>query len=349
MMDGSAATIRYPLDTPPEPDQAIEVAEGVLWLRIPLPMVLNHVNVFALDDGDGWTLIDTGTYTKKTVGIWEALMAGPLKGKPVHRVVATHHHPDHVGMLGWFMERGAEHWTSRTSYLLSRMLVLDEEEVPSQAALDFWRMAGMPADIMNKRANERPFNFADIVHPIPVGHRRMIEGDVVRIGGRDWDVRMGAGHAPEHVTLWSRDDNLVIGGDQLLPSISPNVGVQAAEPEADPLADWLEACERLATYAEEDHFVLPGHKLPFTGLPTRMRQLICNHHGALRRLKAHIAEPKVAVECFPPLFKREIDEGTYGLAMVEAYAHLAHLYKTGEARRWKREDGAWLWQAEPEG
>ncbi|WP_375689145.1 MBL fold metallo-hydrolase [Pseudooceanicola sp. LIPI14-2-Ac024] len=319
----------------------------MLWLRIPLPMALNHVNVFALDDGDGWTIVDTGTHTKKTVGIWETLLAGPLKGKPVNRVLITHHHPDHVGMLGWFMARGAEHWTSRTSYLLSRMLVLDVEEQHSAANVAYWTKAGMPAAQVEERRKARPFNFADIVHPIPVGHMRLVEGDVVRIGGRDWDVRMGGGHAPEHVTLWSRDDNLVIGGDQLLPSISPNVGVQAAEIEADPLADWLEACERLSTHARDEHFVLPGHKLPFTGLPTRMRQLINNHHSGLRRLQTHIAEPKTAVECFPPLFKRKIDEGTFHLAMIEAYAHLSHLYRTGQATRILREDGAYLWQAVP--
>jgi len=347
MMDGATAAIRYPLETPPTPDEAIEIAEGVLWLRIPLPMALDHVNVYALDDGaDGWTLVDTGTFTKKTVRIWEALLAGPLKGKPVHRVLITHHHPDHVGMLGWFMERGAAHWTSRTSYLLARMLVLDVEEHHSEANLRFWKSAGMTDEAIAKRRETRPFNFADIVAPIPVGHYRLVEGDTVRIGGRTWDVRMGGGHAPEHVTLWSRDDNLVIGGDQLLPSISPNVGVQAAEPEADPLSDWLEACERLATFAREDQFVLPGHKLPFTGLPTRMHQLINNHHGGLRRLKAHIAEPKTAVDCFSPLFKRKIDAGTFHLAMIEAYAHLAHLHRLGEATRTRRADGAWLWQAE---
>ena len=348
MMDGSTGTIRYPLDTPPEPDQAIEVAEGVLWLRIPLPMVLNHVNVYALDDGDGWTIIDSGTYRKKTVAQWEALLEGPLKGKPVTRVLITHHHPDHVGMLGWFMKRGAEHWTSRTSYLFSRMLTLDVEDGPNDATLAFWATAGMPVEKIEARTAQRPFNFADIVAPIPVGYRRLQEGETLVAGGRTWDVRMGGGHAPEHVTLWSRNDNLVIGGDQLLPSISPNVGVQAAEPEADPLADWLEACERLSTHAREDHFVLPGHKLPFTGLPTRMRQLICNHHGGLRRLKKHLAEPRTAVECFPPLFKRTIDDGTYGLAMVEAYAHLNHLLAIGEATREKRADGAWVWRAVPE-
>ncbi|WP_088621965.1 MBL fold metallo-hydrolase [Oceanicola sp. 22II-s10i] len=347
-MDGTAASLRYPLETPPEPDQAIEIAEGVLWLRVPMPTVLNHVNVYALDDGDkGWTIIDSGPHRPQTVEQWEALMKGPLKGRPVWRVLITHHHPDHVGMLGWFMERGAEHWTSRVSYLLSRMLVLDVETEATPQTIAYWKTAGMPPEMIAKRSKQRPMNFADIVHPIPPGFVRLQEGETVEAGGRTWDVRLGGGHAPEHITLWSRDCNLVIGGDQLLPSISPNVGVQAAEPFADPLADWLEACERLSTYAREDQFVLPGHKLPYYGLPTRLNQLIVNHHHGLDRLVDYIAEPKTVVECFPPLFKRQIVEEIYHLAMIEAYAHLNHLMYEGRATRTLREDGAYLWQAVP--
>ena len=348
-MDGKAAGLKYPHETPPEPHEAIEVAEGVLWLRVPMPTVLNHVNCYALDDGDGWTIVDAGPHRAGTVEQWEALLAGPLKGKPVHRVLITHHHPDHVGMLGWFMERGAEHWTSRTSYLLSRMLVLDVEPKASAQTIWYWRSAGMPEEMIEKRRSERPYNFADIVHPIPTGYMRLQEGETFVAGGRTWDVRMGNGHAPEHVTLWSRDDNLVIGGDQLLPTISPNVGVQPAEPQADPLGEWLEACERLSTHAREDHFVLPGHKLPYTGLPLRLENLIKNHHSALSRLARHIAEPRVVVDCFSPLFKREITEGIYHLAMIEAYAHLNHMMYQGTATRTERDDGAYLWQAVPQG
>ena len=155
---------------------------------------------------------------------------------------------------------------------------------------------------------------------------------------------MGNGHAPEHLTLWSQDDNLVISGDQILPSISSNIGVYATEPEADPVADWMEACERLSQFARDDQLVLGGHKLPFTGLPTRMRQLIDNHHGALERLTSHLTEPRVAGECFPALFKRPIGKGEYGLALVEAIAHLNHLYHLGVVSRERRADGAWLWQ-----
>lgn len=338
--------LRFPWPEPPAPGEAIEIAQGVLWFALPLPMALKWVNVIALDDGDSWTIVDTGSWTPDGKSAWEAMLAAPLSGKPIGRVIITHHHPDHVGMLGWLMKKqGAEHWASRTSYLLTRMLVLDEETEPSQAAINYWVAAGMDQERLNKRKADRPFNFADIVHPVPVGHMRIQQGDVIRAGGRDWDIHMGNGHAPEHVTMWSRDDNLVIAGDQVLPTISPNVGVQPAEPEADPLAEWLEACERLAKLARPDHLVLGGHKLPFTGLPRRMTQLIENHHSCLDRLLDHIKEPKTAVECFPPLFKRTIVDEIYGLAMVEAYAHLTHLHKIGRASRTRRDDGAYLWQA----
>ncbi|WP_166417548.1 MBL fold metallo-hydrolase [Cochlodiniinecator piscidefendens] len=338
--------LRYPFPEAPVEGEATEVAPGVLWMRLPLPMKLDHVNVYALDEGDSWTIIDTGFDSKRTRRVWEQLLAGPMQGKPVSRVVVTHHHPDHVGMAGWFQsEHGAELWTTRTAWLFSRMLMLDEQDTPPAETIEFWQSCGMDAEILEQRKQERPFNFADVVAPMPLGFKRMKQGDVVRIGGRDWDIHMGNGHAPEHLTLWSRDDNLVISGDQIIASISPNVGVYATEPEADPLGDWLEACERLAPLAREDHLVLAGHKLPFTGLPSRMRQLIENHHGALDRLMAHIKTPKTAGDCFVPLFKRAIGAGEYGLALVEAMAHVSHLYQIGKATRMRRDDGAWLWQA----
>ncbi|MCH2166436.1 MAG: MBL fold metallo-hydrolase [Oceanicola sp.] len=336
--------MRYPFPEAPSAGapEAIEVAPGVLWFRLPLPMALDHVNLYALDEGDGWALIDTGFDTKKTRAIWQALFEGPLAGKPVTRVLVTHHHPDHVGLAGWFQTAfGAELLTSRTSWLMARMLQLDTQPVPPAETLLFWQRAGMAPDILKARAEGRPFNFADCVAPMPLGYTRICEGDTITLGGRDWDVRMGNGHAPEHVTLWSRDDNLVIGGDQLLPSISPNLGVYATEPDADPVGDWMEACTRLATHARPDHLVLPGHKLPFTGLPARMRQLIDNHHGALRRLEAWLDTPRTAAECFQPLFKRKIGEGEYGLALVEAVAHLNHLHRLGRVSRSLDDAGAY--------
>ena len=344
-MDGMIAPIRFPYEDPPKEGEAFEVADGILWARLPLPLKLDHVNVYALRDEDGWTIIDTGFASNRGRDIWRALMDGPLGGLPVKRVIATHHHPDHIGLAGWFQDDiGAELWTTRTAWLFSRMLTLDAHEVQKEETLLHYRRGGMDAEIYEKRLSERPFLFSDVVAPMPLGFRRIQEGEVIRIGGRDWDVRMGNGHAPEHATFWCRDEPLVLAGDQILSSISPNIGVYATEPEADPLAEWLEACERLATFAKTDHFVLPGHKLPFTGLPARMNQLIENHHSALSRLLDFLSEPRVASECFVTLFKRPIGEGEYGLALVEAMAHLNHLYHAGDVRRTEGANDAWVWQ-----
>lgn len=344
-MKDLGSTIRYPWEEPPVGSEAIEVAPGILWMRLPLPMKLDHVNIYALDEGESWTIIDTGFDSRKSRGIWAEILKGPLKGKPVSRVLVTHHHPDHIGLAGWFQsEHGAVLWTTRTAWLMGRMLQLDEQATPTKETLDFWRSAGMAEEVLTERALERPFNFSDVVAPLPLGYHRIKQGDTIRAGGRTWDIHIGNGHAPEHATLWSRDDNVVIAGDQILPSISSNIGVYATEPGADPVGDWLEACERLNTLARADHLVLGGHKLPFTGLPTRMRQLIDNHHGALKRLEEHLETPSTAGECFAPLFKRKIGPAEYGLALVESISHVQHLWLEGRATREKREDGAWIYR-----
>ena len=342
-MNLAQRSIRYPIETPPDFGDAVEVAEGVLWLRLPLPMALDHVNVYALDDGDGWTLIDTGIGTKRGRDVMEAALAGPLLGKPVRRVLVTHHHPDHIGLAGWFRAEGAELLTTRTAYLMARMLALDVQDRPVAEAMAFYQSAGASEAVLTQRATERPFNFADVIAPLPLGFTRIQAGDRLTLGGRNWIVRIGHGHAPEHATLWSEDDDLILGGDQLLPSISPNLGVYPTEPEADPVADWLASCVAFQPLAREEHHVLPGHKLPFVGLSTRLEQMIENHVSALDRLEAFLADPAAAGDCFLPIFKREIGAGEYGLALVEAVAHCQHLWHQGRAVRTRREDGAWVY------
>lgn len=345
-MKDDTGLIDYPWASPPERGTTTEVADGVLWARLPLPMALDHVNIFFLREGAGWAMVDTGFNTSLTRSILDTLRSGPLGRLPITRLLCTHHHPDHIGLAGLLQAEGTELLTTRTAWTLGRMLTLDVEEVPPPEAIAFWHANGMDAEILKARRTERPFNFADRVAPMPLGYTRIKAGDRLTFGDRIWDVHIGNGHAPEHACLYEVDgDNLVLGGDQLLPSISPNLGVYPTEPEADPVGEWLDACAHLAPLAKPEHLVLPGHKLPFSGLPTRMRQLADNHHGALKRLLEHLDQPRTGGECFAPLFKRPVTREIYGLALVETIAHLNHLWKRGQATRTPNADGVYIWQA----
>ncbi|MEM1234758.1 MAG: MBL fold metallo-hydrolase [Pseudomonadota bacterium] len=337
-----AALLSYPFDAPGF-GAGVEVAPGVLWLRFPLPMALDHVNLYAFDEGDSWTLIDAGMRWPKGLAAWDQILSGPLGGKPISRVICTHHHPDHVGLAGRLQRDGAELCMTRVAWLTARMLTLDEQPEYPAETVTFYTRAGMAETVLAKRKSERPFNFADVVDPMPLGHTRITEGQVLRFGDRDWDVRLGAGHAPDHATFWSRDDDMVLCGDQILPGISPNIGVYPTEPEADPVADWIASCSRLKEHATGSALALPGHKRPFRGLPLRLTQLIDNHHGVLARLLARLETPATAGETFQTIFKREINGSEYGLALVEAFAHCQHLYFTGAVRREINAAGAYVY------
>ncbi|MFT7027488.1 MAG: glyoxylase-like metal-dependent hydrolase (beta-lactamase superfamily II) [Paracoccaceae bacterium] len=337
--------VHFPHDTPPAPGEVIEIADGVLWARLPLPMRLDHVNVYLLDDGDGWTVIDTGIRGKAGRAAWRALEDGPMGGRPITRIVVTHHHPDHIGGAGGLMERhGAPLWTTRTAYLMTRMLQLDHHDAAPESSVRFYVRGGASAERLEAYKNGPQFNFSRMTEPLPIGFRRIREDEVLTMGGRRWRVLMGDGHAAEHATFWSLDDDLVLTGDQVIPGISSNLGVHPTEPEADPVGDWLASCEKLAPHARESHFALPGHKLPFTGLPVRLDQLISNHHNAIERLRGHLTAPHTAAECFVPVFGRELEASAFGLGLIEAVAHLNYLYLRGECSRELCADGAYRYR-----
>ena len=308
-------------------------------------MVLDHVNIYAVDEGDSWTIIDTGLWSKKTLSIWRSIIDKYFGNKPINRIIVTHHHPDHVGLAGWFQkEFKAVLWMTRTAWLTARMLRLDYQKLPTEEIVNFWRRSGMDGKIVKERAAGKPFNFGDSVFEMPLGFRRITDSEKITLGDRSWIVRVGNGHAPEHATLWCEDEPLIIAGDQIISSISPNLGVYATEPEADPVEDWLISCKNFVPFANNDQLVLPGHKLPFIGLPHRLRQLIENHHSALSRLVDFLKEPQTAVGCFPALYNRKITENEYGLALVEAVAHLNNLYRKKMVTRDMNSDGAYVYR-----
>ena len=333
MTADAAPGLRFPWEEPPGPTDVIEVADGIFWIRSPLPMRLDHVNCYAIDEGDSWTIVDTGMNTTASREAWETILTGPLGAKPVGRVVITHHHPDHIGLAGWFVERGAALWATRLGYALGRMMWLDRNDVwPAETVL-FRRRAGMPeADIAEMIAG-KPWSFSKAVAPIPLGFHVIDDGAEIEMGGRHWRIHFGNGHAAHHATFWS--DDVILAGDQIIPGISSNIGVWALEPDADPLGGWLESCRRLRAVAGDTRaLVLPGHKMPFHGAAFRLTGLLENHEHALDRImEALVAGPLTAHEVFIPVFGREITGTQYGLALSEAVAHMNHLMHEGRVRR----------------
>jgi glyoxylase-like metal-dependent hydrolase (beta-lactamase superfamily II) len=325
----------------PDYGAVLPLAGGVGWTRLPVPGSLNHINIWLLDDGAGIAIVDTGLDIPPSREAWETLFAGPVAGRSVTRVICTHFHPDHIGLAGWLCERfGVRLWMSRGEWLFARMLTADVRPAPPEEAIAYWRMAGWSEEAIAEEAAKGWGRFASAVSPVPVAFHRLQEGDVVRIGARDWRIVVGSGHSPEHACLLDEAGKLLIAGDQVLPRITSNVSLSLSEPEADPLGEWLASIAKLRTLPD-DLLVLPSHGEPFTGLYARLDKLAEGHAGRLDALHLHLAEPKRAVDCFGALFARAVGDHV-GLATGEALAHLRHLEATGRAVRETRDRVAWF-------
>ena len=323
----------YPFETGPTPGtgETVDVAPGVKWLRMPLGGSLQFINVWALEDGDGWCVVDTGMQTRDTSQAWRAAFKDALGGLPITRVIVTHLHPDHVGLAGWMTRKfGCRLWMTRLEYLQCRMLVADTGREAPEDGMRFYKAAGWDEDALeNYRA--RFGGFGKAIYQLPDSYRRLDDGEEFDIGGRIWRIVTGNGHSPDHACLYCPELKLLISGDQVLPRISSNVSVFPTEPDADPLTDWMTSCAKVKREVPDDVLVLPAHNDPFHGLHARLDHLIAGHERSLGRLEKSLAEPKRAIDVFGALFARPIGPDLVGMATGESLAHINCLIERGKA------------------
>jgi glyoxylase-like metal-dependent hydrolase (beta-lactamase superfamily II) len=355
-MNPLEAQLDYPFGvTLPEPGSTHEVAPGVRWLRMPLPFALDHINLWLLEDrldliggpgptkagsdAPGWCAVDCGIASDATRAAWESIFASHCHDKPLLRVLATHCHPDHVGLSEWLCSRWqAPLWMTSGEYAFARMMSAGLPGVDGSAALPHFQRHGLCDPALLERMQSRKNYYPSLVPSVPLAYTRIQDGQTVQIGQQSWRVITGFGHAPEHAALYCADLNVLISGDMVLPRISTNVSVFAIEPESNPLQLYLDSLGKFCDLPA-DTLVLPSHGKPFRGLHTRITQLREHHVARLAEVLQACTQPQSAADIVPTMFHRPLDAHQLSFALGEALAHLHKLWFDGELRREICKDG----------
>lgn len=339
--------IHHPWPEAPPPGEIIEVADGVFWLRMPLPIALDHINLFLIADGDDWVLVDTGFGTDETCDLWRRIFDGPAADRKPGRLICTHHHPDHFGQAGWLTRTyGIPCLMAEKEWLVGTLLARMSNERFAEGQDAFYVENGVPADVRG-RLHAIGNEYRNRIVDPPSRFQRLRDGDALTIGGRAWHILALEGHSEELTGLYCPELRVLIPGDQVLPRISPNISVHWFKDGTEPLADYLDSLDRLAEMLPADTLVLPAHKLPFYGVQTRIAELQAHHAARLQGLEdALIAGgAQDAWQLMPAIFPRAIEDEHVMFALGESVAHLAHLAAEGRAARVIR-DGRVLYERE---
>ncbi len=309
---------------------------------MPLPIDLNHINLWLIEDGDGFTLVDTGFPASSCTDVWEQLEKTLLRTRPIRRILLTHFHPDHMGCAAWLQDRLGVTVHIADRALPSVHLMVNGPDAERREASILYFLAHGMVDARDFFATLNNFNTRSPISKVPRTEQQLKDGEIVSIGHWKFEAIETDGHALAHQSFFSRDPAVLISGDQILPSISPNISLSVADWGDDPLGDYLASLDRIEKLPLET-LVLPSHGRPFHGLRARTADLRAHHHEHLALLLDKIATPQSAYQLMPALFGRRLVGFNNFLGLHECVAHLEHLVKRGEARRETTGDGAFIY------
>jgi glyoxylase-like metal-dependent hydrolase (beta-lactamase superfamily II) len=332
--------LEFPFAEAPAAGEVIEVAKGILWTRLPLPFRLDHVNIYFLEDDDGWYIVDTGIANRESKAVWRTLLDGPLAGMAFRGLIVTHYHPDHIGLAGWLCETlDIPLLTSRTSFLSCLTFTHSPAILAASEYTDYYSSHGMAEEIAALVATHG-HDYLRMLSMPPRTYRRLEKGETLTIGGRRYEILTGDGHCPEQIMLYAPDDKILIAADQVIEKISPNVSVMAFEPDGDPLGDFLASLQGLIDTIPADVLVLSGHRLPFYGLHERCSALLWHHEERCALIRTAVqSTPKSANELVPVMFARELVPHELSFAFSEVLAHMNYMIARGEIVWTRHPDG----------
>ncbi len=324
-----ANTLEFPIDKKMDFGVPSEVADGVFLLKMPIPFALDHINLWLLRDGDGWTIVDTGFNTEESASIWENVLTGFCKGERIHKIIVTHFHPDHVGMAGWLMRRtNAPVHMSQLDYLMAHQACAPLNDNQTAERRRFYQGLGLLEEQTDSLL-ARKMSSNDGISEAPVAYTRMVGGGAIQVNNETWEFHSFSGHSPEHICLLNAKRNIMISGDQVLPNISPNIGVPFNEPAANPLQEYLDSLAILVTFDAET-LVLPSHGRVFKGIQQRAQRLMDGHHRHLDLLRELCVTPQSGKEATEAMFGTRLNVFNLSLGVGEALAHLNYLIGIGD-------------------
>jgi len=323
--------LHFTVPRAPQFGELNDLVPGMYWVRLPLPLTMNHINFWLLDNGPGWTMIDCGMNTDDIFEIWDKLWKGLLRARPLQNLTLTHAHIDHIGLAGFIVK---EHKCATRLPLAEWMngwLMWHERDVRiDDVFIDYMKRHGASdEEAKGIAAAQRPRKFPG-VRP-PREFTRVKDGDVISMGKREWRVVTAGGHSPEHASYFCEKDKILIAGDQVLSHITPSIIVSAAQPDSNPMQDYLDSLARFEALPP-DTLVLPSHGLPFHGLHTRLLQLREHHQARLDDMASFVTEKTTAFAIVQEVFPRVLHENPRQ-AFGEALAHLNALAAMGKLKR----------------
>ncbi|MCR6672439.1 MBL fold metallo-hydrolase [Devosia ginsengisoli] len=335
MRDDAAPDLnsRYPLGAGPGQGECIHIGEHVRWYRIVssgAPM--GGVNIWALRDGDGWAIVDTGFADPDTAAQWQVILDD--LALPVTRIICTHFHPDHIGQVGMLQERfDAPLFMTDIEWQLAKRI--DAAGADRGPFTELLHRCGMGAEALAAMAGGRPGRFSS---GLPDRCEILTPGETIAIGALRWRIETGAGHSPRPAILVSDEARLALVGDQLLMRITPHVGVDAEDPEGDPLGLYLDYLNA-AVAMPQDLLALAGHGPVFRQPGLRATEIADHHDKALRSVSQTLGTASLACDVLMPLFGRIPSGVGLVLALTEALAHLNRLVAEGRAQRFLDAEG----------
>jgi len=324
----------------------VEITTDIRWLRLVSRQApLGGVNVWAIRNGSGWTVIDTGYSGQDMAEQWSELIARHLDG-PVVQIICTHFHPDHIGQIGMLQARypAAPLFMTAVEWQRAQTMIGGRSAEEAERYGAHLLQCGMDAEAIAAFEAGMRRNSADYTAQLPQSCQIIEAGQTLSIGKTQWRVEIGAGHSPAPALLFNDADKVAIVGDQLLMRITPHVGVDADQPFGDPLGHYLQFLIGAHSIAD-DVLALPGHGPAFRQAGMRAAEIIAHHEDRLVAVSRALTVPTLCIDTIIPLFGRALSGIGLILGLSEAHAHLNHLVATGRAVRTFDAEGRYLFEA----